>query len=128
MVSASDGWKELDMTDKIEWGGTEGPWRVYEGEYPGIESASHVSIIVYGEEHENEVGIRGTYPYENDRYINARAIAEVPAMVVALRQDVEAYDNANPMRQADMHRASCVCQRCLIDTKRAILVRIDKGE
>ena len=99
------------MTDVINWhpNGTPGPWKKVETpDYAEIHNEVISTPVAL-------VGISTT---------DARAIAEVPAMVVALREDVQRYDAANPMRTADCHRAACDCGRCRIDHKRAILARI----
>lgn len=51
---------------------------------------------------------------EHDRIV-AEKDAEIARLLDAARDVVRAYQEANPMRQADMHPASCGCLRCEID-------------
>lgn len=54
------------------------------------------------------------YRDQHDRLM-AEKRAEIARLLDAARDVVRAYQEANPMRQADMHPASCGCLRCEID-------------
>ena len=47
--------------------------------------------------------------------------AERELLREALKWVVNAYDEANPMRTANMHHADCKCLRCATDNARAAL-------
>ena len=70
---------------------TKGPWRVYDGghRYHGIDGGDEgnsTTIVVFGYDHEDEAGVRGTEPEELDAHANA-------ARIVAC---VNALDGLNP--------------------------------
>lgn len=50
-----------------------------------------------------------------DRIDTAVERAKLAALWTAARNVVLAYQEANPMRTADMHPAKCGCLRCEID-------------
>jgi hypothetical protein len=120
--------------EKIEWhpNGTPGPWEFEPDERFGLvggfdrngddwiicDMSTHVDLICNAAEHLSASIL-------SQVETNARAIAEVPAMVASYREDVAEYDRMNPMRTADMHCTDCRCERCRIDEKRAVLRRID---
>lgn len=61
---------------------------------------------------------RGTEAADAIEALQARVAkkdAEIARLLDAARDVVRAYQEANPMRQADMHPASCGCLRCEID-------------
>lgn len=53
--------------------------------------------------------------------ISDETLDEIERLLAA---SVASFDSANPMRQADMHRASCVCLRCRRDQQEATLDRL----
>lgn len=123
------------MTDAINWhpNGTPGPFHACRnGECPcGAiwDSTGEIHLATVFDEtalgmdaFASDIGVSRA-----QRIINARMFIEAPAMVMALREDVQRYDAANPMRIAGSHRETCDCNRCRIDRKRAILSRIDGG-
>ena len=81
---------------------TKGPWRVYDGgnRYHGIDGGDEgnsTTIVVFGYDHEDEAGVRGTEPEELDAHANAaRIVACVNALEGynpdAVRDVVEALD------------------------------------
>ena len=125
------------MTDKIEWhpNGTPGPW-----EFHKHHANSPYFGNIIGNYGLNEYGIKSIrtiscqlrYGDEQERYANARAIAEVPAMVVALREAesliAEAqealYGRDDVCVDADGNDALHIWR----EKNCAILARIDKGE
>ena len=105
------------MTDKIEWhlNGTPGPWY-----------ADHESVMAANpwDDSDHDVMTSAVYPGgytrngdadEIRRQTNARAIAEVPAMVQALRDVERIMPIDDPERDA------------LVNTILTILARIDGG-
>lgn len=106
------------MTDKIEWGGTLGPWIVdprYPADiqtYDGYEVAS-----AFNKNQEGDTWVIGGTIADIDpamQRANARAIAEVPAMVVAIQRCCDWFDiGGQPEFVLEM---------------RAILARIDGKE
>lgn len=57
-------------------------------------------------------------PAEIAKHIDAAAIEE-------LRRKVVEYDQLNPMRTADYHEPTCICDRCNIDFGRAVLAELE---
>lgn len=49
--------------------------------------------------------------------------AAAPEMTELLRELVRSYDEANPARMGDMHRADCKCIRCFRDRAEALHAR-----
>lgn len=52
---------------------------------------------------------------------NAKDTDRAMKLLEAADRVVVAYDQAQPFRSADMHRADCQCLRCAIDIARAAL-------
>ncbi len=47
--------------------------------------------------------------------LNFEAAASLSALVSAAKDVVQAYAEANPLRQASMHETKCGCLRCEVD-------------
>ena len=103
------------MTDKIEWGGTPGPWWVGE-----VDNLNTFFPYVEGEEG-GVADIDVGYPNDEPE-TNARAIAEVPAMVALIRETVERYGKPGGPWNVPSEPGSW------LDQARAILARIDGGQ
>lgn len=112
------------MTDKIEWGGTPGPWGVEEPPFDH-DYKTHVTIpnalgrpgqtIMVADHNWNEAGARERRISWKEAEMNARAAKEIPAMVEELRKFA-----AIPYAAFQFHHQQ---QRV-----RAILARIDNQE
>jgi hypothetical protein len=109
------------MTDKIEWGGTPGPWNFMVGGWQAFINAPDAgwfqlaSVIV---EVEEQHGLESSPEGET----NARAIAEVPAMVQALRGLISGLEQRFP--GSDLGQSLYFADAV---KARAILARIDGG-
>lgn len=57
---------------------------------------------------------------------NAILIAQSPVMLVVLKEFVRNYDDANPMRMADMHFQACQCIRCTRDRAADVIAKATK--
>lgn len=81
------------MTDKIHWGGTEGPWVAREDETsPGyFPIKSGITNVCIMQQRNSDMGMP-TDPTRKQCQTNARAIAEVPAMVRALQELLEVLE------------------------------------
>ncbi|NBC37333.1 hypothetical protein GTZ99_12310 [Novosphingobium sp. FSY-8] len=97
------------MADKIEWHpqGTPGPWQATYQE----KRENHVIETAYGGWREAPVAFTANHFVGGNEPANARAIAQVPAMVAVMRSMTE-----NGITKADH------------DTMRAILARIDGAD
>jgi hypothetical protein len=49
------------------------------------------------------------------------ALEKIEDLQEALKWVADSYDEANPMRTANMHQTDCKCLRCAIDNARAAL-------
>lgn len=94
------------MTNKIEWGGSPGPWHV-------SEDAFRAYVMFHDEEYGRDFPVDSALM--DERPINLRAMKEVPAMVEELRKFA-----AIPYAAFQFHHQQ---QRV-----RAILARIDNQE
>ena len=62
---------------------TPGPWKVWDGFYPGIEGPNDRSVIIFGDKNENS-GVHGGEPeesYSEEREANAHLIAAAPDLL-----------------------------------------------
>lgn len=100
------------MTDRIEWGGTPGPWR-------GMEQGEANEFCLIGNERRWILSFRQNGElWSAEQMTNLRAIAQVPAMVAALRRLVDSAASLVDYHDDDETEAA-------IDGARAILAAID---
>lgn len=114
------------MADKIEWGaGTDGPWHCVPKE--------HVVLVCTSTSREYSYATRVAecdywsspahgQPDRVTALANARAIAEVPAMVAALRWYSDGFCELGPSHECCGRLGDESCSGC---NARAILARID---
>ncbi len=68
---------------------TPGPWTIMDGYKPGIDAGAY-SIIIYGEDEDDDAGIHGVTA--NERLANARLIAAAPATAAERDRLVKALE------------------------------------
>lgn len=90
---------------------TPGPWEVFDGPEPGVDTASgDFSIVIYGEENE-EAGVKGRT--QREAKANAILIAAAPEMFETLAE-ICALANSYA-NDADLHRACMRAHHLLLE-------------
>ena len=102
---------------------TKGPWRVYDGghRYHGIyggDEGNSTTIVVFGYDHEDEAGVRGTEPEELDAHANA-------ARIVACVNALEGY---NPDAVRDVVEAAKRALNFIQNTESELGEPLDSGD